>query len=145
MTTRQLVNHFSSEEPGHSDMAFVKFQNGVTLTWDDTISVGTLIRTYNSGYHILHGIQFRDEPKGYTTPAVEWSDKEAYPMSPLFHYTKVLKDDGTKSKAIVGVCDASYCSRVTEKVAANQLATEILAARDKYAALQSFIDPNYKP
>lgn len=120
-------------------MAFVKFDNGVVLDWDETISVGMLLRTYYSGYHILERIEFVAEPKGSSCKAVEWSDKEAYPYPPSFHLVKVLKDDGTPSKAIRKHCCAYYCSRVTKDEVQALLRKEIDTAEAKFNAVSSFL------
>jgi len=120
-------------------MAFVKFESGVKLVWDETISVGELILTYYSGYFILERIEFADAPKGSSCKAVEWSDKEAYPYPPSFHLVKVLKDDGTPSKAIRKSCCAYYCSRVTKDEVQALLCKEIDAANVKFSAISSFL------
>lgn len=129
-------------------MTYIKYSSGVVREWDETITVGTLIRTYNDGYHILENIEFPDpKPRNpallgtvFDVWPIEFSDPSIQ-AEPIFHYVKVLKGDGTKSKAIRGSCAAGYCSRVTEKEAMDQLATEILAAHDKYAALYQFLKP----
>lgn len=120
-------------------MAFIKFESGVKLVWDETISVGELILTYHDGYHILERIEFRDLPEGYQDVHMEFSDKEAYPFSPLFHYVKVLKGDGTKSKALRSRCDASYCSRVSPELVKKQLDVEIEACTKKFNAIMTFL------
>ena len=127
-------------------MTYIKFSNGVVREWDETISVGTLIRTYNDGYHILENIEFPDpKPRNpelagtiFDNWPVEFSDPSIQ-AEPIFHYVKVLKGDGTKSKAVRGKCAAGYCSRVTEPEAMDAMAREVLAARDKDAAILQFL------
>ena len=129
-------------------MAYVKYSNGVVLTWDETISVGEMITTYNEGYHILTSIDFRDRPARnpiyrstvYDTYAIEWSH-DSMQNTPLFHYTKVLTSKGTRSKSITSKCDASYCKRVTHAFATAQFDDEVLAASLKLNALRDFLPP----
>lgn len=127
-------------------MAYVKYSNGVVLEWDENISVGSLITTYNDGYHILTEIQFREEkpvPKELEGtifgPRLVESSDPFYTASPIFHYTKVLKGDGTKSKAIRASCDASYCRKVTKDWTETQRAREVALAEAKAAAIATFL------
>jgi hypothetical protein len=130
-------------------MEYIRYSNGNILEWDETISVGTLIRTYYKGYWVLHEIEFTaakprvESLKGtiFDNYAIEWSNKDLYEDVPVFHFTQVLKADGTKSKNITKSCPACYCSRVTEPEAMDLMAREILAARDKYAAIYPFVAP----
>jgi hypothetical protein len=128
-------------------MAYIRYSNGNILEWDETISVGTLIRTYYKGYWVLTGIEFPlPKPRVpslagtiFDNYAIEWSNKDLYEDVPIFQFTQVLKEDGTKSKNIVKSCSAYYCSRVTEPEAMDLMAREILAARDKYAAILNYL------
>lgn len=121
-------------------MAYIKFENGFVSKWDETISVGSLITTYNDGYHVLMRIEFREQlPGDRRNPVVEWSDKEAYPYTPVFHYEKVLKGDGTKSKALTGQCDASFCKRVTLGDALAEMDKAREAATNKVLAIKQFL------
>lgn len=121
-------------------MAYVKFENGVVLDWDETISVGTLIRTYYDGYHILERIEFNDKAAEHTScKAVEWSNKEAYSYPPSFHFVKVLKGDGTPSKALRKHCNAHYCSRVTLDQVKASWFKEVDEAKAKFNAVISFL------
>jgi hypothetical protein len=130
-------------------MEYIKYSNGNILSWDETISVGTLIRTYYKGYWVLHNIEFPtpkprvESLKGsiFDTYAIEWSNKDLYEDVPIFHFTQVLRFDGSPSKNITKSCSACYCSRMTEELAMEQMASEILAARDKYAAIYPFVKP----
>lgn len=127
-------------------MAYVKFNNGVVLEWDETLTVGELITTYNDGYHILTNIDFRDPPPRkpelkdtvFDTWPIEWSDG-AMRYSPIFHYTKVLKGNGERSKALNGSCDASYCKRVTHARADVEYEDAVLAAKRKLLAIRDFL------
>jgi len=128
-------------------MQFIRYSNGHILEWDDTISVGTLIRTRFQGYWILTEIEFtKPKPrvpslKGtiFDTYPIEWSNKDLNEDVPIFHFTQVLRADGTKSKANTKNCHACYCSRVTEEEAMDHMAREILTARDKYAAILNYL------
>jgi hypothetical protein len=128
-------------------MAYIRYSNGNILEWDETLSVGELIRTRYQGYWILTGIEFTspkprvESLKGtiFDNYAIEWSNKVLYEDVPIFHFVQVLKEDGTKSKSAKKTCHACYCSRVTEAEAMDQMAHEILAARDKYAAILNYL------
>lgn len=124
-------------------MQYILYSNGVRLEWDDTITVGELIRTYNDGYHILTKIEFRDEDEerdnsGLNITVVERSSDD-YGATPIFHYVKVLKSDGTKSKSITSECDASYCSRVTLDEVIQQYHDEVKVAKNKLNALRNYL------
>lgn len=87
------------------------------VRYDESITVGSLIRTYHKGYHILTRIKFRDE------------------QNPLFHYQKVLNENGTKAKSKEQHCDAIWCSIVTHQ----DLIDEQEALDRKHAAIKDFI------
>ena len=119
-------------------MAFVKFSNGYVSMWDDTITVGTLITTYHSGYHVLERIEFREIPKNHCgVTVVEHDTQDSYP--PVFHYVKVLSSAGDKSKVIRNSCEASFCKRVTAESVIAQYQAEIEAAAKKREAISQFI------
>lgn len=133
-------------------MAYIKYNTGVVLEWDETISIGTLIRTYYSGYWVLTRIEFLSERErisglegniDHSFP-IEWSDKSLYETCPNFHMTQVLRKDGSASKANTKSCSAFYCSRVSDESAGAQMVTEVLAAHRKYDAIKQFVDPYYK-
>lgn len=123
-------------------MAYVTFSNGVILQWDETLTVGTLIRTYYAGYWILERIEFRDAvkvPEDSEYPrAVQWSHDDMR-QSPLFHFCQVLNDDGKPSKMNRKCCDASFCHRVDKIWTALQVAREHDLADSKAAAIASFL------
>lgn len=119
-------------------MAYIKFNNGYTSTWDETIKIGELITTYNEGYHILTNIEYRDRPIYDQEDIVEKSHPE-FNYSPLFHYIKVLKSDGTPSKKITSSCDASYCRRVTEEDAEAAMLAVIKAEEQKFQAILKYL------
>lgn len=80
-------------------MTTITCKNGVILHWDETIKVGDIITTYNKGYWELVAI----EPRVGTTP--------------LFHYKKSLKPDGTPTTGkAIEKCDASYCRKAQETI-----------------------------
>lgn len=128
-------------------MQYVQYSNGVRLEWDDTISVGTLIRTRHQGYWVLTAIEYLPEPSRnpwlagspFDVYPIEWSNKELYGTCPIFHMTQVLREDGTKSKAIKKSCSAKYCSRVTAADAFEMMEHEIRTAREKYNAILPFL------
>jgi len=125
-------------------MVKCEFSNGVVHEWDDTITLGSLITTYNDGYHILTRIEFRDrvsDPARRDDP--EYVKFHPYVVSgenpPVFHYVKVLKGDGTKSKAITASCSSKYCRKVTLETAAADLRDTCQKANEKYHAIQRFL------
>jgi len=128
-------------------MEYIRYSNGNILEWDETISVGELIRTYYKGYWILTGIEFTtpkprvESLKGtiFDNYAIEWSNKDLYEDVPIFHFTQVLKEDGTKSKANTKQCHACYCSRVTRQEVFDQYHAETRAAVDKQLAILNFL------
>lgn len=122
-------------------MAFIKYDNGYISHWDETITVGSLITTYNEGYHILTRIDFRDQPKltGYVTPAIVERSHPEYDCSPVFHYVKVLKSDGTPSKRITSQCSAVYCQRVTKEQAKEAMLKAIKAEEQKFQAILKYL------
>jgi hypothetical protein len=124
-------------------MAYVKFASGVIRKWDDKISVGALITTYNDGYHILERIEFRSPVDGQNRhwtslqEVIEHDTDEKYP--PMFHYVKVLKSDGTKSKALKGQCEASYCKQVTLAETLIEMDKAKDEATNKFFAIKQFL------
>ena len=128
-------------------MAYIRYSNGYILEWDDTLTVGELIRTRFQGYWILTGIEFTtpkprvESLKGtiFDNYPIEWSHKELYEDVPIFHFAQVLKDDGTKSKAIKKSCHACYCKRFVVGDASAQLASETQMARAKYEAILNYL------
>ena len=122
-------------------MAFIKYDNGYISHWDETITVGSLITTYNEGYHILTRIDFRDPPKltGYANPAIVERSHPEYDYTPIFHYVKVLKSDGTPSKRLTSSCDASYCKRVTREDAEAAMKDAIAREERKFLAILNYI------
>lgn len=72
-------------------MTTVVYKNGFVSDYDETIKVGDVIRAYNSGFHRVTKIESRPH------------------STPLISYTKICKEDGSKSSALKSSCDASYC------------------------------------
>lgn len=103
-------------------MQTVTCANGVQLTWDDTLTVGELITTYNAGYHILHRVELREG------------------NAPLMYYTQVAKDDGTlvNGKA-EKCCDASYVRRVSRTRIEAEWSDALEAAHKKRDNLLQFV------
>lgn len=121
-------------------MAFIEYSNGLISRWDETITVGELITTYNDGYHILTRIEFRERPVKYmSNPDIVALSHPEYEYTPLFHYVKVLKGDGTPSKRITSQCDAAYCQRVTKEQAKEAMLKAIKAEEDKFQAILNYL------
>lgn len=119
-------------------MAYVKLSNGTVLTWDDTISVGTLITTANEGFHVLAMIEYGDINN--ITPGmtvVEHDTPDQCP--PTFKYLKVLKGDGKKSQSRKGACSAALCKAVTKDDVEAMLLAEKAAADAKREALLKMV------
>jgi len=119
-------------------MAFIEYSDGLISRWDETITVGELITTYNDGYHILTRIEFRERPVMANPDIVARSHPE-YEHTPLFHYVKVLKGDGTPSKRLTSSCDASYCKRVTREDAEAAMKDAIAREERKFLAILNYI------
>ena len=90
--------------------------------YDSTLKIGQLITAYHSGFHILTGINFRD------------------PEEPLFCYTKVLNEDGTKSKREVQHSSSLWCNRVTEENSKALMKQEIKRAKEKYNNTMEYLN-----
>lgn len=126
-------------------MAYIKYSNGVVNTWDENLAVGTLIRTYYSGYWILERIEFREptprpknaDPRWYPE-LVEWSHEDMK-ASPVFHFVQVLNDKGEETKKNRKCCCASYCRKIDSEYIDNQHKSEFLAMNAKKAALLKFV------
>lgn len=86
-------------------MTTIKHENGVELTYDETINVGDIVTTYHSGYHKITEITPRCGIDGS-------------PRVPLFTYVLVARADGTlaKRKSITKSCDASFCRHFKESL-----------------------------
>lgn len=103
-------------------MQEVTCQNGVVLTWDDTISVGTLITAYHAGYHVVTGIEFRDH------------------SPPIFTYNRVVSKDGVRvNSKRQESCDASYCRKITQETIKKIFREEVNAAIVKRENLSEFV------
>lgn len=104
-------------------MQSVTFYNGVTLHWDDTLTVGELVTAYEKGYHVITGFEFR----------------EGHP--PLIYYRRVISDSGKKIKGKGSdlVCDASYVQRVTKAATEAIYQLETQAAAEKLNNLLEFV------
>lgn len=91
--------------------------------YDESITVGTLITTYHKGYHILTRLEFN----GFSDNA------------PVFHYQKVLNEDGTESNDIDNHCHASYCHRVLITEVQSKIEKDIQALHRKREAISKFV------
>jgi len=125
-------------------MAYLLYSNGVRLEWDENLSVGTLIRTYYSGYWILENIEFREptppRPIGdpWRTELVEWSHDDMKEV-PIFHFCQVLNNNGQPTKKNRKSCAASYCVKVDKVYMETQAAQEHALADAKAAAIATFL------
>jgi hypothetical protein len=100
-------------------MKTVIYPSGYKGTYDDTLKVGDLISSYHNGYHELVQI----EPR-----------KDAVP---LFHYVTKFNASGTPRKSVKSrKCDAAYCRRATEEIAA-----QILIKETEIKALRKILTP----
>lgn len=73
------------------------YPNGVTLSWDGDLAIGDLISGYRSGYHIVTGLRFGNEPD----------------VPPIVEMVQVFRDNGEPSPKRKSSCHASYCKRFT--------------------------------
>lgn len=87
---------------------------------EDLLTVGSLIKTYHLGYHILTRIEFSNDDV-------------------IYHYIKVLNHDGSKARCIHNCCNASFCSLVTKEDTEEDLRKTIEKANEKFLALQQFV------
>jgi hypothetical protein len=103
-------------------MQTVTCANGVQLTWDDTLTVGELITTYNSGYFVLHRIELREG------------------STPLMYYTKVAQPDGSLVNGRAEqCCDASYVRRMSRVRIEAEWSDALEAAHKKRDNLLQFV------
>ena len=104
-------------------MQSVTFPHGVTIAWDDTLTVGELVTAYEKGYHVITGFEFR----------------EGHP--PLVYYRRVVSSSGKKIKGKGSdlSCDASYVQRVTYAAAQAIYHLETQAAAEKFNNLLEFV------
>lgn len=116
-------------------MPYIEYENGHISRWDDTISVGQLISTYYSGFFILERIEYNDHLHEVKIISSDTTDRRA----PIFHFTKVLNEDGTKSKLIRKSCSAIYCKRITRTTADFTYGMEVQAAVAKHDAIYNFL------
>ena len=127
-------------------MAFIKDSNGNHFEWDEHLTVGTLIRTYYSGYWILERIEFRDpDPRApglkdsiFDIWPIEWSHDDMK-NTPIFHFCQVLNDRGEPTKKNRKSCDASYCRRINLEYVEIQAAAEHALAASKAVAIAQFL------
>lgn len=93
-------------------------------TYDSTLKIGQLITAYHSGFHILTEIHFRD------------------PEEPLFYYTKVLNENGTKSEREVNSSSALWCGGVTAKSSKALMKQQIKQAKEQYNNTMEYLNDN---
>ena len=111
-------------------MATITNSNGYVSNWDETITVGTLITAYHSGYFILERIDHRDQDDG---------EPDFERQAPVFHYVKVVSTSGLPSAKVRQCCDASFCARVTKETIASILAVETGMALEKHNELLKYL------
>lgn len=101
----------------------VTCSNGVVLTYDDAIIVGSVITAYHAGYWRVTKV----------------TDRSGQP--PHFNYVQLAKADGTpvKGKAEKG-CDASYCRLLDRDAISKQHNDQVNAADKLYNALMGFLE-----
>lgn len=116
-------------------MPYIEYENGHISRWDDKISVGQLISTYYSGYFILERIEYTEISHSVKIIASDTTDTQA----PIFHFVKVLNEDGTKSRQCRKSCSAIYCKKITPTWAEFNYAADLAAAQFKRDALKEFL------
>lgn len=117
-------------------MPYIEYENGHISHWDDTICVGQLIKTYYSGFFILERIEYIDDiPSQVKIVSSDTTDQ----IAPIFHFTKVLNEDGTNSKNIKKACSSIYCTRITRTAADFMYGMEVQAAVTKHDAIHKFL------
>lgn len=127
-------------------MAFILYSSGVRLEWDENVSIGSLIRTYYSGYWILERIEFQEmrsriaalEGTKFDSYAIEWSHEDMKEV-PIYHFVQVLNDDGKPTRKNRKSCAASYCRRITKDYMESQAQAEHDLADAKAAAITQFL------
>ena len=97
-------------------MTSVTYPNGYVGIYDETIKVGDIVTTYNSGYHIVTCIF------------------ERLDMTPVFYYTKRYNDDGTTSKKLKSKCDGVFVRKAEDK-----LINVIKESQEKIKALEEIL------
>lgn len=102
-------------------LAQVKLMESYTNRHGETIRVGSIIKAYRPGYHIVTSIVDRRDIGKYSTD------------SPLIHYMPLLTSKGTKAAKSPQSCDAAYCS-----LASRRLPEEIKQLEEHIAALKKF-------
>ena len=115
-------------------MPYIEYENGHISRWDDTISVGQLIKTYYSGFFILERIEYGDHLHD-----VKIISSDTENPAPIFYFTKVLNEDGTRSKLIRKSCSSIYCTKITRTVADFTYGMEVQAAAAKHDAIYNFL------
>lgn len=87
----------------------------------DEIRVGSIIKAYRPGYHVVTAIEDRRNIGKYSTD------------SPLIHYKPLLTSKGTIAANSKQTCDAAYCS-----LASRRIPEEIKKLEEHIEALKSF-------
>lgn len=98
------------------------------MEYDNTINVGSLITAYHKGYHILTRIEFRGQ---LGDPNFE--------NTPIFHYVKVLNDNGTISKGKANSCNAGFCEEITIEKAEDICQRKIDEAVEQKIAMMKYL------
>ena len=113
------------------------YSNGFRSEWDDKLSVGALITARHPGYHVLTRIEFRDHSETPESSDLRLIEGEA---APVFHYIKVLNDDGSKPKARKELCcHAGWCREVTAEDVRLLRLQEQAKLDAKFANLAKFV------
>lgn len=101
----------------------IRHPNGVVLSYDDEIVVGSVITAYHAGYWRVTAVTNR--PGG----------------TPHCTYVQLAKADGrvVNGKAEKG-CDASYCRLLNRETINKQHDEQLKAADDLYNTLMGFLE-----
>lgn len=96
--------------------------NGVIVTYDDEIVVGSVITAYHAGYWRVTKVTHRPG------------------ATPHFNYEQLLRADGSKAPKRNGGCDAAYCSLFDKSAINKQHDDQHKAADDLYDTLMGFLE-----
>ena len=113
------------------------YSNGFKSEWDDQLCVGALITARQPGYHVLTRIEYPDSAATLKTFDVRLIEGEA---APIFHYVKVLNEDGTEPKSKKELsCHAAWCREVTAEAVRLLRLQEQARLDTKFANLAKFV------
>jgi hypothetical protein len=89
-------------------MTTIKYPNGVTIQYDETIKVGDIIIAYHKGFHKVTKITPREMDISIYKRCMNCTDYSQH-ASPFITYVQIAKTDGSPAPQRINTCDASYC------------------------------------